>query len=484
MHACTEHTDMHDLSGGEHQRGESVVIGFVGGGSRDWAKKLMHLLALTTEFSGTVRLYDLDYESAKTNAELGRRVQAQDEAVGDWTYEAVETLEAALTDADFVVCSTQDPPAETFAKDLDIPQEYGIYQTVGDTVGPGGTFRALRSIPQYREVAAVVREHCPDAWVFNFTNPMTVCTRTLHEEYPDINAIGICHEVYHVQEWLAELAEKHLDVADTDYDDVDVTVKGVNHFTWIDEATLYGHDLFDAVDAELASRDPPAYGRGDGEIEDQSVYATNHEVTLDLYRRYGILPAAGDRHLVEFVPWYLDPVEAPEDVHRWGIKLTPSEHRVESWPEAMAEREAILDGEQEVEISDPGEEMVDLMKALLGQGAVKTNVNVPNQGQVANLPEGAVVETNALLTRDSVTPLSSGALPDPVATLVERHVRNQETLVEAGFAGDLDLAFRAFRNEPLVTVDPVDAESLFADLVEAERSYLDAYDIEGADVLN
>lgn len=150
----------------------------------------------------------------------------------------------------------------------------------------------------------------------------------------------------------------------------------------------------------------------------------------------------------------------------------------------MAEREAILDGERDVEITDPGEEMVELMKALLGHGAVKTNVNVPNQGQVANLPEGAVVETNALLTQDSVTPLAAGALPDPVATLVDRHATNQETLIEAGFAGDLDLAFQAFRNEPLVTIDPTEIESLFADLVEAERSYLDAYDIEGADVLD
>jgi len=475
---------MHDLSGSRHRREESVVIGFVGGGSRDWAEKLMHLLALTDSFGGRVRLYDLDHESARTNAELGRTIQSQEAAVGDWTYEAVETLDAALDGADFVVCSTQDPPAETFANDLDIPEDYGIYQTVGDTVGPGGTFRALRSIPQYREIAAAVREHCPDAWVFNFTNPMTVCTRTLYEEYPEINAVGICHEVYHVQEWLADLAEKHLDVDEAGYEAVDVTVKGVNHFTWIDEATLRGRDLFEAVDAELASRDPPEYEPGDPAVADMSVYGTNHEVTLDLYRRYGVLPAAGDRHLVEFVPWYLDPVDAPEDVHRWGIKLTPSSHRVESWPEATAEREAVLSGEGPVEITEPGEEMVDLMTALLGRGAVKTNVNVPNRGQCPDLPEGAVVETNALLTEDAVTPLTAGTLPAPVRSLVETHVTNQETLVEAGFAGDLDLAFLAFRNEPLVTIDPAEIEALFADLVDAERDYLAAYDIDGADVLS
>ena len=472
---------MHHL-GGNTARRDDVAIGFVGGGSRNWAEKLMHALALTDEFGGRVRLYDLDYESARTNAELGRKIQRQDAAVGDWTYEAVESLAAALDGADFVVCSTQDPPAETFVHDLDVPKEYGLYQTVGDTVGPGGTFRALRSIPQYREIAATVRERCPDAWVFNFTNPMTVCTRTLYEEYPDINAVGVCHEVYHVQEWLAGLAEEHLGLSGASYDEVDVTVKGINHFTWLDEARLRGRDLFEAVDAELATRDPPSYEPGD--MDDLSVYGTNYEITFDLYRRYGVLPAAGDRHLAEFVSWYLDPVEAPADVHRWGIRLTPSEYRVESWPEAEREREALLDGDEPIDVAAPNEEMVDLMAALLGRGAVKTNVNVPNRGQCPDLPAGAVVETNALFTADSVTPLAAGPLPDQVRSLVETHVTNQETLIEAGFAGDLDLAFRAFRNEPLVTLDPSEAESLFADLVAAERDYLTAYDVADADVLS
>mgnify|MGYP000504061211 CR=1 FL=1 len=472
---------MHDLTGATGST-DGVVIGFVGGGSRDWAEKLMHALALTDEFAGSVRLYDLDEESARANAELGREIQRRDAAVGDWTYEAVESLEAALDGADFVVCSTQDPPAETFKHDLDIPTEYGLFQTVGDTVGPGGTFRALRAIPQYREIAAAVRDHCPDAWVFNFTNPMTVCTRTLYEEFPDINAVGICHEVYHVQAWLAELAADHLGIEDATYEEVDVTVKGVNHFTWIDEATLRGADLFEAVDAELATRDPPSFEPGD--LPEMSVYGNHHEITLDLYRLYGILPAAGDRHLAEFVSWYLDPIEDPEEIHRWGIKLTPSEHRVDSWPEAERERQAQLAGEEPIDVAEPNEEMVDLMNALLGHGAVKTNVNVPNRGQVPDLREGAVVETNALFTRDSVTPLVGGDLPDPVASLVETHVTNQETLIEAGFTGDLDLAFRAFRNDPLVTHDPADAESLFADMVDAEREYLTDYDLAGADVLS
>jgi alpha-galactosidase len=158
-------------------------------------------------------------------------------------------------------------------------------------------------------------------------------------------------------------------------------------------------------------------------------------------------------------------------------------YRVNVWPEGESRRERLLSGEEALEVSESPEEMVDIVAALLGQGALKTNVNVPNRGQAPDLPDGAVVETNVLVTEDSVTPLTAGELPRQVRSLVSTHVHNQETLIEAGFTGDLDLAFRAFRNEPLVTLDPPEIEALFGDLVAAERDYLEDYDVDGASVL-
>ena len=137
-----------------------------------------------------------------------------------------------------------------------------------------------------------------------------------------------------------------------------------------------------------------------------------------------------------------------------------------------------------VELTDSGEELVGVMRALLGLAPLKTNVNVPNRGQAPDLERGVVVETNALLTEDATTPLTAQPLPDPVRTFVERHVTNQETLMAAGFAGDLDLAFQAFCNDPFVAVDPRTAQELFAELVDAERAYLRSYDLAGAAVLD
>lgn len=455
-----------------------LKIGYIGGGSQGWAHTLINDLGQCSDLSGEVALYDVDYDAAANNAEFGNRVMERNNAVGEWQFEPYREMDAALAGADFVICSIQDPPEETFKHDLDVPLEYGIYQTVGDTVGPGGTIRALRAIPQYREIAATIRDECPDAWVINYTNPMTVCTRALYAEFSDINAIGLCHEVHPFQELFGEIAERYVEAAeDVEREEIDVTVKGINHFTWIDAADWCGHDLYQYLDAELERR-KPLPGCEPGDMDGESYWTNDFQIAFDLYDQFDVLGAAGDRHLAEFVPWYLD-IDAPEEIQRWGIRLTPSSARVSSEdPDKMATH--LID---EFEFTESGEEAIDIMRALVGIEPFKTHLNHPNDGQISNLPSGAVVETNALLTGKGVTPLCAGDLPPEIHSMVERHVTNQETLIEAGFTGDLDLAFQAFLNEPLVTIKRKDAAELFSRLVEIEREYFTDYDLQNAAVL-
>jgi alpha-galactosidase len=476
---------MYDLSGQIPAADEPLEldIGYVGGGSRNWGQVLINDLALTEEFCGTVYLYDVDHESAEENAEFGEWVQSHDEAVADWEYVATDDLETALADVDFVVLSTQDPPGETFQHDLLVPEEYGIYQTVGDTVGPGGAFRAMRSVPQYREIAATVREQCPDAWVINYTNPMTVCTRTLYEEYPDINAVGLCHEVSTVQDEIGEMIERHTDHDAPDGTAIDVNVKGVNHFTFIDEARWRNRDLFDVLDAEL-DRLEPLPNHDPAEAPNEPPYIRhNHHIKFDLYRRFGMYGAAGDRHLAEFVPWYLD-VEDRSGIWRWATLVTPGEHRTQAREEQDDERRAMIEGEEDYEFMDSGEEFVGMLKALTGIEPMRTNLNFPNRGQVDGLQAGAVVETNALVTADSVKPVASGGFPPSLRSILRTHVSNQEELVAAGFEGDLDRAFNAFSNDPLVTTDAETTRDLFTELVDLEREYLQDYNLDSADVMH
>ena len=460
---------------------DDLRIGYVGGGSGSWAPKLMKDLALCESLSGEVVLFDLDQERSERNARLGRMIDQHEAAVGDWDYTAVDDLGTALEGADFVIISTQDPPGETMVTDLELPREYGIFQSVGDTVGPGGLLRGARAIPQYREIASTVRERCPDAWVINYSNPMTVCTRTLYEEFPDINAVGMCHEVFGTQEYLAGLVEEHLEEERPSREEIELSVKGINHFTWVDEARWRGRDLFPLVERELAEHEPlPTMDPDD--LAGESYFINNHQITLDLFDRFGILPAAGDRHLAEFVPWYLD-IDTPEEIQRWGIRLTPSEYRDGKWESDDEYISDLLAGDETLEFEASGEEAVSVMEAICGLGSMTTNVNIPNRGQCPDLPEGAVVETYALLSPNTVTPLQAGRLPRGVRNLVLTHVHNQETLIEAGFTGDLDLAFQAFLSDPLVSLDREAAADLFAELVEAEREFLQEWNLEETELL-
>lgn len=465
---------------------DQVKITYIGGGARDWPPKLFRDLAFCTEISGEVALYDLDYESAQRNADFGNWVLEQDGAVADWNYTAVEDRAEALEGADFVILSTQFNPANTFVHDLDIPREYGIYGAVGATIGPGGILRAMRTVPVYREFGNAVEEHCPDAWVLNYTNPLTFATRALYEAYPDINAIGLCHEVFHAQNLLAELVEQYYDVDQPTRDEIDINVKGINHYTWVDEARWKGIDLLKVVNHHM-KQDGVRREYSAQEMADENPFIDNNQVTYELYDRFGILPAAGDRHLVEYGTWFIQG-DMPQDLNRWGVKRTTSDYRRKHWNPAESEQTtdvtAWMNGEEEFELEQSGEIAVDLMRTLATGGSMKTHVNLPNMGQISNLPDGAVVETNALITGNSIKPITAGPLPRQVCNQIQTHVNTHETIVEAAFEGDVDHAFRAFLNDPQVrTLQTETARELFAELIDAQVDYLPDWDLAGSEVL-
>jgi alpha-galactosidase/6-phospho-beta-glucosidase family protein len=190
------------------------TIAYIGGGSRGWAWNLMRDLAVDGDISGTVKLYDTDLEAARTNEKIGNMLSNRKEAMGKWRYRAVESLKEALTGAGFVIISILPGTFEEMASDVHAPEEFGIYQSVGDTVGPGGLVRALRTIPMFVEIAENVKAYSPAAWVINYTNPMSLCTRALYEAFPEIKAFGCCHEVFSAQKLLAAVLRELRGVMD------------------------------------------------------------------------------------------------------------------------------------------------------------------------------------------------------------------------------------------------------------------------------
>jgi len=458
-------------------RAEGVKIAYVGGGSRGWAWNLMSDLVSCDDMSGDVYLYDIDYEAAQHNEIIGNLYNSCEGAKSVWNYHAAKTPAEALTGADFVVISILPGTFDEMESDVHQPEKYGIYQSVGDTSGPGGIVRAMRTIPMYEQIGGYIKEYCPKAWVISYTNPMTLCIKALYRVFPEIKAFGCCHEVFGTQRVLATALEEVCGIAGVTRKEIEVNPVSVNHFTWLTKATYKNIDLF-PVYAEFARRyADTGYTKNLDTNWMNDHFACSQKVKLDLFNRFGYIAAAGDRHLAEFCEgtWYLCD---PETVRSWGFGLTPVSWRKQDLKNRQEKSRKLREGEVPPTLRPSGEEGVCQMRAILGLcEPLVTNVNIPNQGQIPNLPLGAVVETNAVFRSDSVTPVMAGPIPTEIYPLVARVCAEQELLDQAIADRDTDMIFNAFAADPLVTCSREDAKTLFREMADNTKAYLDSYDL-------
>ena len=453
------------------EKARELKIAYIGGGSRGWAWGFMKDLALDGDMCGTVRLYDIDRGAAERNRIIGERISAHPQAASRWKYEVSDSLREALDGVDFVVISILPATFEEMRSDVHLPERVGVYQPVGDTVGPGGFMRAMRTIPMFAEIAGAIRDTAPQAWVINYTNPMTLCVRTLYEVFPGIRAFGCCHEVFGTQKLLCAMLKTEEGIPDVTRQELYTTVTGINHFTWLTSASWRGTDLM-PIYARFAEKYAECgYDEGGDNNWMNSHFSCAHRVKLDLFRKYGAIAAAGDRHLAEFTaPWY---TRTPETVREWKFALTPVDWRIQDLQERMRKSDDLISGKTDIDLSGSGEEGHLLLKALLGLGDMVSNVNVPNRGQIPNLPMGAVVETNALFGLNRIEPVCAGPVPDAILPLIARHVHNQENALKAALNCDRKLGFTTFMADPMMgSVSPDDGLRLFNDMLENQRAYL------------
>ena len=443
-----------------------LKIAYIGGGSRDWARKLMIDLALCPDLTGEVALYDIDMDSARLNEQLGNWMQTQNGVVSKWRYTAVSTLRETMHDANFVIISIQPGSLELMRAEIALCEQYGLYYPVGDTTGAAGLMRGLRSASTYKDFAHALAAYCPNAWIINYTNPMSICTRTLTRVAPELKVFGCCHEVFSTQRMLARVASQYLNIELPPRHEIQVNVLGINHFTWVDKATYQGHDLLELLKHHLEQPDVLRdYTQEEVEAFNNWFHSTD-QVKFNLFKRFGILAAAGDRHLVEFLPGF---IRSPETLFKWGVIRTPVSYRIERWTSALQKTRDLINGITPLLLESSGEEGVGMIKALLGLGDLVTNINMENVGQVSNLPLRSVVETNAHFSRDSITPLSAGALPAGIAPLINQHVADQELIIEAALTENTDLAFQAFFNDPSNHLPLDDSWELFNKLLQLAK---------------
>ena len=418
----------------------------IGGGSYNWTPTLLTDIALNPALKGLhVVLQDINPATLKTMTPLCQKISAA--AGADLKIEGTTDLDSALPGADFVGLTISTGGVEGDQKDMLIPCRYQIVQTVADTVGPGGWSRSLRNIPVVVDIIRKVEAIAPKAWFMNYTNPMTVLTRTLNR-VSRVRSVGICHEL---QGLLLHLAYYF----GVDWQkDFSLSLTGINHLIWVTQMTVQGRDGL-ALVREYA-RDPEHFQKlGSLGIPEELVLsvgaAPSQKVKFDLLERTGYLPAAGDAHIAEFLPFYLRP---PAEAKRWGFDPGQKAHtfaRSEGRSVRQRKSEDMLAGTVPLPMRHSHEHADKTIAALAGSGEpLLTPLNLPNRGQIDNVPREAVVETLACVEGNSVHPLAVGAAPDPILRYLMQHIPNQEMIVEAGLTGNRELAVLALANDPAV----------------------------------
>jgi alpha-galactosidase len=372
---------------------------------------------------------------------------------------AESDLERSVAGADFVVTSISVGGLAAMSKDLAIPEKYGVFATVGDTVGPGGFARLLRNVPVFRDLAQRIERVAPSAWLINISNPLTPITKLLSET-TSLKTVGLCFGIINHLWVLQDL------LGFDDLSEVAYTVAGIDHCSWFLDLNVRGKDVY----PQLRAMTVEALERLSSFSHSKDEWARLDSLTagFTLFKRLGYLPAISDRHVGEFFRFFLS---GKEKLKRYHMIRTTIAHRAAWAADAKRRIESVLRGEEPLEIVKTRDIVVDVINALAGSGRITTTVNFRNEGQIANLPRGPVVETLAAIDTDRIAPIPAGPLPDELLSIIQPHLVRQELALQAATEGSRRLFVAALTSDP--SVPDIDAiEAMAEELLEAHRDVL------------
>jgi alpha-galactosidase len=424
-----------------------IVI--VGGGSYQWVPKLVvDMLNTPSLLESELVLHDINPEPLGPMSDAIRHLN--DLQGAGLTVETTTDRRAALAGADYVVVTISTGGFDSMRFDLEIPARHGIKQSVGDSVGPGGIMRALRNIPVLVDMARDMQDVCPDAWLLNITNPMTTLCRAVNRA-TSVKCVGLCHEIAGAQYMLSNLL-------DADFRAFDFDVIGVNHLPMFTAIRIEGEDVFDRMRELVADKE---------RLKSESIYLQpgmdpeivklassfskadlleSHKIKFALLDRFGALPGAGDRHLAEFFPNFL--TEESEWGQRWGVHLTTIEDR-EGDAGRHKEDLAKLAAAESVPTMPSGEMVAPLIDSFIRNKQRAFPLNLPNAGQVPDLPGEVVVEAMCLADANGLRGRDTPAASPALGEWLRRVSSSQEATVEAALTGNRDKVLDAMQLDPL-----------------------------------
>ncbi|MGZ7442748.1 alpha-galactosidase [Paenibacillus sp. TH7-28] len=426
-------------------------ISIIGAGSAFTRDIAMDILLIEGLEGGTIALVDIDERRLELARRLVRKIV---EMTGKrWEVIASTDRREVIGGSQFVINQIEVGGLETVRYEYEIPLKYGVNQCIGDTLGPGGLFKTLRTLPSWIEIVRDVEELCPDGMILNYTNPMSAVT-LLTSRITDLPVVGLCHSIQNTSAQLAEYAG-------VPYEEMHWRAGGINHMSWFVELAHDGKDLYPVLlekikDPELLRQDP---------------------VRFDAMKYLGAFVSESSGHFSEYIPYYRKR-QALIDLHCNAGYNGATGFYADNWPiwrkendEQIAQQ---LEGTLPLEMQSSNEYAAVIIEAVLKNEPKIIYGNVPNRGLIENLPADGVVEVACLVDRRGVQPTRFGRLPEHLAALCRSNMAFFDLAVEAVLRKDKEMARHALMVDPLsaavCSLDEIG--SMFEELYEAEQGFV------------
>lgn len=431
-------------------------VTIVGAGSAVFARQIItDILAVDGLDTGVFALVDIDVRRLELARAIAERLV---ELSGKrWKVVASPERRDVLKGTDYLVNSIEVAGLQNVRVDYDIPKRYGVDQCIGDTIGPGGVFKALRTGPAWLEIVADTEQLAPAAMILNYTNPMSILTLAAARS-TSLPVVGLCHSVQGTSRLLAEFLE-------VPYGDLKWRCAGINHNAWFttlergDATDLYPRLRERARDPEVYERDP---------------------IRFEVMLRLGAFVTESSGHFSEYVPYFRKRADLIEKYTRPGY-LGESGYYANNWPawrRANDERiQAMLDGKAEIPLERSHEYASYIIEAIEKEQTASIHGNVVNDGAIDNLPRGCV-EVECRVDRGGIHALRFGKLPEQLAALNRAHMAVHELVVQSLLEHDRTKALYALSLDPLTAAvcSLAEIESMFGEMWEAQRDHLGVFE--------
>lgn len=428
-----------------------MKVSIIGAGSSFTQHLVVDILRIDGLDRGTIALVDIDNERLDLAYKLVKRVV---EMTGkDWEVLASTDRREVISDSDFVINQIEVMGLTTVKNEYEIPLKYGVKQCIGDTLGPGGLFKTLRTLPAWFDIVRDIEELCPNTVILNYTNPMSAITLAT-TRITDIPIVGLCHSVQGTTHRLAE----YLSVP---YEELKWKCGGINHMAWITELKHKGKDMYPVLlekikDPEFLAQDP---------------------VRFDAMKYLGVFVTESSGHFSEYIPYYRkrqDLIDTHCSVgYNGGTGFYANE-----WPTWRKETDQRLRdkiaGKQEISLEPSHEYAAIIIEAMVKNQPKVIYGNVPNGGLIENLPSDGIVEVACMIDQNGINPCKFGRLPEHLAALNRSNMAFFELTVEAVLQKDREMAMRALMVDPLsaAVCSFAEIKEMFDELYEAEKDFI------------